>query len=67
MEYEFTLEQIEARASAKCNIDRLLEHRDCNYCHLCFDCDYYKKKTGESLCNFVTNKLNSELIDFMKK
>lgn len=47
------LDKIECRATAECNLNRLAEHNDCNYCHLTFDCKYYKKETGDTICDFV--------------
>ena len=35
-DYDFTNEQIENRVLADCNRERLKEHRQCDYCHLCF-------------------------------
>lgn len=51
--YGFTREQMECRAAADCNRERLKEHRQCEYCHLIFDCKEYKKLTGKSLCQYV--------------
>ena len=51
--YGYTLEQIESRVLADCNKERLKEHRQCDYCHLCFDCRHYKKMTNKSLCQFL--------------
>lgn len=52
-EYGFTLKQIESRVLADCNKERLKEHRQCDYCHLCFDCKYYEKQTGKTLCEYL--------------
>lgn len=46
------LDLIEMRVEADCNMKRLAEHRDCNYCHLSFDCRYYKRQTGDTLCDY---------------
>ena len=54
-DYDFTNEQIENRVLADCNRERLKEHRQCDYCHLCFDCKAYLKRTGKSLCKFLDN------------
>lgn len=64
MGYGYTLEQVASRALADCNRDRLNEHRDCDYCHLCFDCDYFKKETGETLCTLVDKK---DVLDTLKE
>lgn len=53
--YDYTNEQIESRVLAPCNRHRLKEHRQCEYCHLCFDCIVYKDRTGINLCEFVDN------------
>ena len=63
--YEYTNEQIESRVLADCNRERLKEHRQCDYCHLCFDCNAYKERTGIDLCKFLDDyewnlKINSE-------
>ena len=54
-DYDFTNEQIENRVLADCNRERLKEHRQCDYCHLCFDCKVYAKRTGKSLYTFLDN------------
>ena len=54
--YEYTNEQIESRVLANCNCERLKEHRQCDYCHLCFDCKAYKERMGIDLCKFLINK-----------
>ena len=54
-DYDFANEQIENRVLADCNRERLKEHRQCDYCHLCFDCKVYVKRTGKSLCKFLDN------------
>ena len=54
-EYDYTNEQIENRVLAECNRKRLKEHRQCAYCHLCFDCIVYKHRTGINLCEFLDN------------
>ena len=54
-EYDYTNEQIENRVLAECNRKRLKEHRQCDYCHLVFDCRVYNKRTGITLCQFLDN------------
>ena len=63
--YDYTIEQIESRVLADCNRERLKEHRQCNYCHLYFDCKAYKERMGIDLCKFLDDyewnlKINSE-------
>ena len=55
-EYGFTLEQIENRALADCNKERLKEHKQCDYCHLVFDCKYYRSKMNKTLCQFLSEQ-----------
>ena len=54
-DYGYTNEQIESRVLAPCNQHRLEEHRQCDYCHLIFDCRVYKERTGITLCQFLDN------------
>ena len=54
-EYDYTNEQIENRVLAECNRQRLKEHRQCAYFHLCFDFIVYKDRTGINLCEFLDN------------
>lgn len=61
--YGFTKEQMESRVLANCNKERLKEHRQCNYCHLCFDCKEYQKLTKKTLCNFLDNYSEGEKKD----
>lgn len=58
--YYFTNDQIENRVLADCNRARLEEHRQCDYCHLCFDCKAYAERTGKSLCKFLDNYKKKE-------
>lgn len=58
--YGFTIEQIENRVLADCNIKRLKEHRQCDYCHLIWDCKEYKSKKNITLCEFLDNYLKGE-------
>lgn len=51
-DYDFTNEQMENRVLADCNRERLKEHRQCDYCHLCFDCKVYVKRTGKVYVSF---------------
>lgn len=51
--YGYTLDQIENRVQAECNKKRLEEHRQCDYCHLVFDCKYYKSQTNKTLCEYL--------------
>lgn len=57
--YGFTFEQIENRVLADCNIKRLKEHRQCDYCHMIFDCKYYNYYNKKTLCEFLDNTLNN--------
>ena len=49
--YDYTIEQIESRVLADCNRERLKEHRQCAYCHLCFDCIVYKDHRQCDYCH----------------
>ena len=55
-DYGFTLEQIESRVLADCNRERLKEHKQCDYCHLVFDCKYYRSKMNKTLCQFLSEQ-----------
>lgn len=59
-EYDYTNEQIECRVLAPCNIARLKEHRQCEFCHLCFDCIVYMDRNKINLCQFLDNYLKEE-------
>ena len=55
-EYGFTLEQIENRVLADCNKERLKEHKQCDYCHLVFDCKYYKSQINKTLWQVLSEQ-----------
>ena len=59
-DYAFSNEQIESRVLADCNRKRLAEHRQCDYCHLCFDCKVYIRRTRKTLCYFLDNYVEEE-------
>ena len=56
--YNFTIDQIESRVLADCNIKRLKEHRQCDYCHLIWDCNKYKQEKKMTLCQFLDEYLS---------
>lgn len=60
MSYNFTIEQIENRVLADCNQKRLLEHRQCDYCHMIWDCKKYQQEKGKTLCKFLDEYLKGE-------
>ena len=55
-DYGFTLEQIENRVLADCNKERLKEHKQCDYCHLVFDCRHYRSQMNKTLCQFLSEQ-----------
>lgn len=58
--YYYSDIQIERRVLAPCNVERLKEHRQCEFCHLCFDCIVYKDRNKINLCQFLDNFLKEE-------